>query len=111
MKLIVQIPALNEAETIAEVVSHIPRQISGIDVVEVLLIDDGSTDNTVAIARAAGTTLRVSLEIDIGLHRGGFSDPAAFAAARNAGRPALVHLITSAEDIAPTRTITGLRAK
>jgi acetolactate synthase-1/2/3 large subunit len=37
--------------------------------------------------------------------------PAAFAAARNAGRPALVHLITSAEDIAPTRTITGLRSQ
>lgn len=37
--------------------------------------------------------------------------PAALAAARNAGRPALVHLITSAEDIAPNRTITGLRAK
>ena len=37
--------------------------------------------------------------------------PAAFAEARNAGRPAVVHLITSAEDIAPTRTITGLRAK
>ena len=35
--------------------------------------------------------------------------PAAFAAARTAGRPALVHLITSAEDIAPTRTISGLR--
>ena len=37
--------------------------------------------------------------------------PAAFAAARNAGRPALVHLITSAEDIAPNRTITGLRSQ
>lgn len=37
--------------------------------------------------------------------------PAALAAARNAGRPALVHLITSAEDIAPNRTITGLRQK
>lgn len=37
--------------------------------------------------------------------------PAAFQAARNAGRPALVHLITSAEDIAPGRTITGLRSK
>jgi glycosyltransferase involved in cell wall biosynthesis len=60
MKLIVQIPALNEAETIAEVVSHIPRQIPGIDVVEVLLIDDGSTDDTVAIARAAGVDYVIS---------------------------------------------------
>lgn len=38
-------------------------------------------DQYAAIARAAGTTMRVSLEIDVGLHRGGFSDPAAFAAA------------------------------
>jgi glycosyltransferase involved in cell wall biosynthesis len=60
MKLIVQIPALNEAETIAEVVSNIPRQIPGIDVVEVLLIDDGSTDDTVAIARAAGVNHVIS---------------------------------------------------
>jgi acetolactate synthase-1/2/3 large subunit len=37
--------------------------------------------------------------------------PAALAAARNAGRPALVHLVTSAEDIAPGRTISGLRSK
>lgn len=54
MKLIVQIPALNEAENIAEVIQHVPRHIPGIDVVEVLVIDDGSTDDTVAIARAAG---------------------------------------------------------
>lgn len=48
-------------------------------------------DQYAAIARAAGTTMRVSLEIDIGLHRGGFSDPAAFAAAltRIAADPAL----------------------
>lgn len=37
--------------------------------------------------------------------------PAALDAARKAGRPALLHLITSAEDIAPNRTITGLRAQ
>ena len=60
MKLIVQIPALNEEETIAEVVSHVPRSIPGIDVIEVLLIDDGSTDETVARARAAGVDHVVS---------------------------------------------------
>ena len=54
MKLIVQIPAFNESATIAEVIAHIPRSIAGIDSVEVLIIDDGSTDDTVAIARAAG---------------------------------------------------------
>lgn len=60
MKLIVQIPALNEQDHIAEVIQHVPRNIPGIDVVEVLVIDDGSTDNTVAVARAAGADHVVS---------------------------------------------------
>jgi glycosyltransferase involved in cell wall biosynthesis len=54
MKLIVQIPSLNEVETIAEVLADIPRNIPGIDTVEVLIIDDGCTDDTVAIALANG---------------------------------------------------------
>ena len=54
MKLIVQIPALNEGETIAAVLADIPRNIPGIDTVEVLIIDDGCTDDTVAIAWANG---------------------------------------------------------
>jgi glycosyltransferase involved in cell wall biosynthesis len=54
MKLIVQIPVLNEADTIAEVIRDIPRQIAGIDSVEVLIVDDGCTDDTVAIAWANG---------------------------------------------------------
>lgn len=54
MKLIVQIPCLNEAETLPEVVAAIPRRIPGVDAVELLVIDDGSTDGTVAAARAAG---------------------------------------------------------
>lgn len=54
MKLIVQIPAFNESATIAEVLEHIPRQIPGVDQVEVLIIDDGSNDETVAVARAHG---------------------------------------------------------
>lgn len=60
MKLIVQIPALNEQDHIAEVIQHVPRNIPGINVVEVLVIDDGSTDNTVAVARAAGADHVVS---------------------------------------------------
>jgi glycosyltransferase involved in cell wall biosynthesis len=54
MKLIVQIPALNERDTIAAVIADIPRQIAGINSVEVLIIDDGCTDDTVAVALRAG---------------------------------------------------------
>ncbi len=52
--LIVQIPCFNEAETLPQVVAAIPRRIPGVDRVEILVIDDGSSDATVAVARAAG---------------------------------------------------------
>ena len=54
MKLIVQIPCLNEEKTIAQTIKDIPRQIPGIDKVEILVIDDGSSDKTVQIARESG---------------------------------------------------------
>ncbi|MFP6904003.1 MAG: glycosyltransferase family 2 protein [Verrucomicrobiota bacterium] len=54
MKLVVQIPALNEAMTIKEVIESIPRDISGIDEVDVVVVDDGSTDATADLAREAG---------------------------------------------------------
>ncbi len=54
MKLIVQIPALNERETIAAVVAAVPRSIPGVSRVEVLIVDDGSGDDTVAVALRAG---------------------------------------------------------
>jgi glycosyltransferase involved in cell wall biosynthesis len=54
MKLVVQIPALNEAITIKEVIESIPRDISGIDEVDVVVVDDGSTDATADLAREAG---------------------------------------------------------
>lgn len=53
-KLIVQIPCLNEAETLPETIAAIPRTIPGISRVEVLVIDDGSSDDTGAVARAHG---------------------------------------------------------
>jgi glycosyltransferase involved in cell wall biosynthesis len=60
VKLIVQIPCLNEEATLPLVVRSIPRQIPGIDVVEVLVIDDGSTDRTVEVARELGVDHIVS---------------------------------------------------
>jgi glycosyltransferase involved in cell wall biosynthesis len=67
MKLIVQIPCLNEEETLAATVADIPREIDGIDVVEVLIIDDGSSDGTVEVARAAGVDHIVRHPINRGL--------------------------------------------
>ncbi|TKB58404.1 glycosyltransferase family 2 protein [Ferrimonas aestuarii] len=67
MKLIVQIPCLNEQHTITQVIQSIPRQIPGIDVVEVLIIDDGSTDDTIAVAQAAGADHIISNTINKGL--------------------------------------------
>lgn len=54
MKLVVQIPCLNEETTLPFVLDSIPRHIEGIDEIIVLVIDDGSTDNTVAVAKAHG---------------------------------------------------------
>lgn len=53
-KLIIQIPCLNEAESLPETLSRLPRQIDGIDTIEILIIDDGSTDDTVGVARRWG---------------------------------------------------------
>lgn len=54
MKLIVQIPCYNEDKTLPLTVADIPREIDGIDRVEILVIDDGSTDRTVEVARSIG---------------------------------------------------------
>ena len=54
MKLLVYIPALNEEKNIAGVIQQIPKTIAGIDTVECLVVDDGSTDRTVEISRKSG---------------------------------------------------------
>jgi glycosyltransferase involved in cell wall biosynthesis len=54
MKLIIQIPCLDEAATLPETVGDLPSEVPGFDVVEWLVIDDGSTDRTSEIARELG---------------------------------------------------------
>jgi glycosyltransferase involved in cell wall biosynthesis len=54
MKLVVQIPCLNEERTLPQTLADIPREIRGVDRVEILVIDDGSTDNTVQVAKENG---------------------------------------------------------
>ena len=56
MRLVVQVPCLNEEETLASVLETIPKQILGIDEIIVLIIDDGSTDRTVEVAQEHGVT-------------------------------------------------------
>src|SRR5215218_1497256 len=54
MKLLVTIPALNEENTIAQVVTGVPRKIPGVSEVEVIVVNDGSTDRTAERAAEAG---------------------------------------------------------
>ena len=54
MKLIIQIPCLNEEESLPKTLKDLPAHIDGIDVIETLVIDDGSTDHTSQIARQCG---------------------------------------------------------
>jgi glycosyltransferase involved in cell wall biosynthesis len=54
IKLIIQIPCFNEEETLPATVADLPREVDGIDVVEWLVIDDGSSDRTVEVARELG---------------------------------------------------------
>jgi glycosyltransferase involved in cell wall biosynthesis len=69
MKLIVQIPCWNEEETLPLVLNSIPRQIAGVDEVQVLIIDDGSQDNTIAVARQHGADYIVRHTANKGLAR------------------------------------------
>jgi len=70
MKLIIQIPCFNEAETLAITLAALPRQVTGFDTVEWLIIDDGSQDSTVQIARKNGVDHVVRHTRNRGLARG-----------------------------------------
>lgn len=69
MKLIIQVPCLNEAETLPAALTGIPANIPGIDIVETLIIDDGSKDNTVAVAQSIGVDHVVCHNLNLGLAR------------------------------------------
>lgn len=70
MKLIIQIPCYNEEETLTIALNHLPRQIDGIDEIEYLIINDGSRDNTVEVAKEWGINHVVNLKQNMGLAKG-----------------------------------------
>lgn len=67
MKLIIQVPCFNEADTLAATLKELPRSVEGFDVVEWLVIDDGSTDATATVAKANGVGHIVSHSKNKGL--------------------------------------------
>jgi glycosyltransferase involved in cell wall biosynthesis len=67
MKLIIQIPCFDEERTLPETLADLPREVAGIDAVEWLVIDDGSSDRTVDVARAGGVDHVVRLTNNKGL--------------------------------------------
>jgi glycosyltransferase involved in cell wall biosynthesis len=67
MKLIIQIPCFNEADTIADTLALVPRRYVGFDCVELLIIDDGSSDGTAQAARDGGADHVICLPHHIGL--------------------------------------------
>ncbi|MGB6228722.1 MAG: glycosyltransferase family 2 protein [Litorimonas sp.] len=69
-KLIIQIPCYNEEETLAIALKELPKAVPGFDVVEWLIIDDGSTDKTVEVALENGVDHIISLGHNRGLARG-----------------------------------------
>jgi len=69
LKLIIQIPCYNEAETLAITLKDLPRSMEGFDKVEWLVINDGSTDNTAEVAKANGVDHVVSFNKNQGLAR------------------------------------------
>lgn len=70
MKLIIQIPCYNEAETLEIALNDLPKHIDGIDTIEYLIINDGSSDNTVEVAQKWGVHYVVNFKRNKGLAKG-----------------------------------------
>ena len=69
VKLIIQIPCFNEAETLPSTLAELPKSIPGVDEIEVIVIDDGSDDDTAEVARAHGVDFVVRAPVNQGLAR------------------------------------------
>src|SRR5262245_24789585 len=69
MKLVIQIPSHDEEGTLKATIRELPRAVAGFDEIEVLVVDDGSTDETAAVARRAGADRVVRLPTRQGLAR------------------------------------------
>jgi glycosyltransferase involved in cell wall biosynthesis len=67
VKLIIQIPCFNEAQTLPETLADLPRHVDGISCLETLVIDDGSSDDTVSVAQSAGVDHIIRLRQNMGL--------------------------------------------
>ena len=70
MKLIIQIPCYNEAETLETTLNDLPKKIEGIDCIEYLIVDDGSEDKTLEVAKRWGVDHIISFSQNKGLARG-----------------------------------------
>ncbi len=70
MKLIIQIPCYNEAKTLEVALNHLPKHIDGVDEIEYLIINDGSKDNTVEVAKNWGVQHIVNFKQNQGLAKG-----------------------------------------
>ncbi len=88
VKVIVQIPCLNEEDTLPGTIADIPREFDGIDEVEILVVNDGSTDRTVEVARKAGVEHIVEFKRNRGL---GYAFRAGFDACLKAGADIIVN--------------------
>src|SRR3546814_17821442 len=78
MKLTIQIPCLNESDTLAIALGALPREVPGFDEVEWLVIDDGSTDNTAGLARQIGVDHVIRHPVNRGMATAVLTGPEAY---------------------------------